>query len=106
MYLTTAFSCVQIRVSRTWVIDQHQKQRIMLNTFLGLSMPGTGEGLLLIMVGALFFFYWIKTLVEVIRRDFPDTFTKGLWLVIIFVFGIIGAAVYNFFERETHPSQT
>lgn len=71
----------------------------MLNTVLGLSMPGGSEWLIII-VGLLFAFYWIKTLVDIINRSFPESSTKIIWLLVVIFFGIIGAAVYNFWGKE------
>lgn len=72
----------------------------MLAVTLGLSMPGGIESWFLVAIAALLFIYWIRTLIEVIRANFPDPLTKVLWVAIIFIFGIIGAAVYNFWGKE------
>ncbi|MGN6436065.1 MAG: PLDc N-terminal domain-containing protein [Agriterribacter sp.] len=72
----------------------------MLTATLGLSMPGASEWLMII-VGLLLFFYWATTLVDVINRNFPETSTKVIWLLIVIFLGVIGAAVYNFWSKKS-----
>ena len=65
-------------------------------------MVGTfifGIGLLILLMIALFIFlfvFWIKMMIDSIKRDFRNDNEKVVWVIVIVLLGFLGAAVYYF----------
>ena len=55
---------------------------------------------LLLICGLLGTIFWIVELVDVARREFPDSNTKVLWLLVVLLSHGIGALVYYFVGKR------
>src|SRR3989338_367809 len=55
---------------------------------------------IMLVVGLAVFVFWLMMLIDVIRREFPNQNDKILWLVLIIIFGILGAIIYYFAGRS------
>lgn len=55
-----------------------------------------GLVLIAIILVILFFIFWILMLVDCVKRDFKNQNEKIVWVIVIALLGIIGAAVYYF----------
>ncbi len=59
---------------------------------------------LLLILGALFFIFWIIMLVDAATRKFKDGTEKVVWILIILLVGFIGALVYYFAVYRKYKS--
>ena len=58
-----------------------------------------GMFFLILLVAALFillFVFWIKMLIDSIKRDFKNENEKIVWVLVIVLLGLLGAAIYYF----------
>jgi len=67
------------------------------DAFFGLVFALWG---LLLISGLLGTIFWIVELVDVARREFPDSNTKVLWLLVVLLSHGIGALVYYFVGKR------
>lgn len=44
--------------------------------------------------------FWIVELIDVVRREFPDTNIKVIWVLVILLGHFIGSLVYYFVGRQ------
>ena len=50
----------------------------------------------LVLMGILFFVFWLITLIDAITRKFKEGNEKILWVLVIILTGIIGSLIYYF----------
>ena len=50
----------------------------------------------LVLMGILFFVFWLITLIDAITRKFKEGYEKILWVLVIILTGIIGSLIYYF----------
>jgi len=76
----------------------------MILQIFALSIP-QGVEWLLVFVVLIFLYFWVKTIIEILKREMPVT-NKIAWLLIVFFTGILGLVIYkisemiNFSEKE------
>ncbi|MBK8495084.1 MAG: PLDc N-terminal domain-containing protein [Chitinophagaceae bacterium] len=77
----------------------------MILQVLALSIP-LGVEWLLVFVVLIFLYFWVKTIIEILKREMPFT-NKIAWLLVVFFTGILGLVIYkisemiNFSEKES-----
>ena len=70
----------------------------MPNSLFIIGVPEGVEWIFLV-VGVIMFIYWITTLWELLNTRFEESAVKFFWLIVVFVTGIFGAAIYRIFGR-------
>ena len=65
-----------------------------------ISMPAAAEWLL-ILVGLLILFYWIRAIYSVSLSRFENPNMKIFWLIVVVFLGILGAFIYDVAGRRT-----
>ena len=55
--------------------------------------------LFLVLIGVLFFVFWIIMIVDASQRKFKSDTDKVVWILVIVLVGIIGALIYYFVIR-------
>ena len=58
----------------------------------------------LVIIGLLFFAFWIIMLVDSITRKFKEDSEKIVWVLVVIFTGIIGALIYYFVVYSKHKS--
>lgn len=51
-------------------------------------------------IGCIAVYYWIITIIDIIRSDFENEGTKYLWLVAVLVFPFVGTIVYRYVSHH------
>lgn len=51
---------------------------------------------LLFAVGVLLTIFWILMIIDCAKRDFAESTEKVVWLIVVIIFGVLGAIVYYF----------
>lgn len=70
-------------------------------TILGGAILGSViMGLIFAAVSILAFIFWIKMLIDVIKRNFKKTDEKIIWIIVVIFAGIIGALIYYFVVKK------
>ncbi|CAN5362525.1 hypothetical protein BH11BAC5_BH11BAC5_06930 [soil metagenome] len=49
-------------------------------------------------------FFWIYTIVSIVKTKFSNDSAKLIWLFISIFLGFIGAVIYTIFGRPTHTN--
>ena len=52
--------------------------------------------LLIVIVGALLFAFWIWMIIDCAKRDFKKDIDKVVWILVIVFLSVLGAAIYYF----------
>ena len=65
----------------------------MILQIFALSIP-QGVEWLLVFVVLIFLYFWVKTIIEILKREMPVT-NKIAWLLIVFFTGILGLVIYT-----------
>ena len=60
----------------------------------------------LILMGILFFVFWIITLVDAIKRKFGKENEKLIWILVIVLTGVIGSLIYYFVVYKQDKTKT
>lgn len=55
--------------------------------------------LLLILIALGAFIFWIKTIIEIVQSNFIDN-SKVTWLIVVILFGLLGAVIYHVAGRS------
>lgn len=65
-------------------------------------------GIIGFIVGIAFLIFWIWTIVDCAKRQFPGDNDKIIWLVVIILLGVLGSLIYLIAGRSkgTLPSQS
>ena len=71
-------------------------------TAAGTAAVGIGIAMIIfwLVFGLATLVLWIWALVDVIRREFPNSNDKVLWIVLIIVLGILGSILYLIIGRK------
>ena len=71
-------------------------------TAAGTAAVGIGVAMIIfwLVFGLATLVLWIWALVDVIRREFPNSNDKVLWIVLIIVLGILGSILYLIIGRK------
>ncbi len=75
----------------------------MLLQFLVLSIPKGLEWLALT-VAVIFFCFWVKTIIEILKSQMPFI-TKLAWLLAVIFTGIVGLVVYKIWEMINYSKK-
>ena len=65
-------------------------------TFGNLLVLGAGFMILFIIISVLFFVFWLFMLVDCAKRKFKNDGEKAAWIIVVAIFGVLGAIVYYF----------
>ena len=57
---------------------------------------GLGLMLIFLVLGILFFVFWLFMLIDCAKRKFRNDTDKVVWILVIVLIGVIGALVYYF----------
>ena len=72
--------------------------------FGNLLVLGAGFMSLVIIISALFFVFWIFMLVDCAKREFKNDGEKAVWIIVVAIFGVLGAIVYYFAVKAGNKS--
>jgi hypothetical protein len=56
-------------------------------------------GMMMLMVWAGVFIFWVWALIDILRSDFKESINKLIWLLVVFFFYGLGAILYYFIGR-------
>jgi len=56
--------------------------------------------LLAVAVAIFLFVFWIKMIIDCAKRDFKGDNEKIVWILVIVLLGVLGAAIYYFAVKE------
>jgi len=65
----------------------------LMRTFLGFLMFMM---LLVVVIGALLFAFWIWMIIDCAKRNFRKDTEKIVWILVIVLLSVLGAAIYYF----------
>jgi hypothetical protein len=57
-------------------------------------------GLLMMIIWLVLFIFWVWALIDILKSDFKESINKLIWLLVVFFFYVLGAALYYFIGRE------
>lgn len=63
------------------------------------ALGGLAFLIIWLVVGIAAFVFWLVMLIDAIRREFSNPNDKVLWIVLMVIFGILGAIIYYFAGR-------
>lgn len=62
--------------------------------------------IIMAIIGLVAFIFWIWSIIDCVKRDFPGDNEKILWLVIIIILGVLGSLIYLIAGRKKGTIKT
>ena len=60
-------------------------------------------GFIGMLIGVLFFVFWIWMIVDCAKRNFKSSTEKIVWIIVVVLAGWIGSLVYYFVVKNSNP---
>ena len=67
-----------------------------MNSDLIAGITGTLIGLVGFAIGVFIFVFWIRMIIDCVKRDFPRDNDRIMWILLLIFTGILGAIIYWF----------
>ena len=72
----------------------------MAMDFLALGIIGVVAVLIFSALGILIFIFWVKMLVDCLKRKFKNDNDKIVWTLVLIFTGLLGAGIYYFVIKK------
>lgn len=72
-----------------------------LGIFVGFGMLAILFWLLIGLISILAFIFWIMMLVDCVKRKFPESAEKIVWILVLIFLQVLGALIYYFIVKDS-----